>query len=51
MRTDVAIIGGALAGLVATRLPQQERTELILLEARDRLGGRACRRRSHEQSE
>lgn len=40
LQTDVAIIGGGLAGLVAARLLQQRGIDFVLLEARDRLGGR-----------
>lgn len=40
MRTQVAILGGGLAGLYAARLLRAAKVEFILLEARDRLGGR-----------
>ena len=38
--TQVAIIGGGLAGLDAARLLHQAGVDFILFEARDRLGGR-----------
>lgn len=38
--TQVAIIGGGLAGLHAARLLHQAGVDFLLLEARDRLGGR-----------
>lgn len=40
MRTQVAIVGGGLAGLCAARLLRAAQVEFVLLEARDRLGGR-----------
>lgn len=41
MKTDkVAIIGGGLAGLTVARLLQAADVDFVLLEARDRLGGR-----------
>ncbi len=40
MRTDVAVIGGGLAGLHTCRLLQAAGVDFVLLEARDRLGGR-----------
>lgn len=39
-RTQIAIIGGGLAGLHAARLLHAANVEFTLLEARDRLGGR-----------
>ena len=40
MRSEVAVIGGGLAGLVAARRLHRAGVEVLLLEARDRLGGR-----------
>ena len=40
MRAQVAIVGGGLAGLCAARLLHAAEVEFVLLEARDRLGGR-----------
>ena len=40
IRTQVAIIGGGLAGLFAARLLQAADVAYVLLEARDRFGGR-----------
>lgn len=37
---DIAIVGGGLAGLVAARLLHRRGVDFVLLEARDRLGGR-----------
>jgi monoamine oxidase len=39
-RTQVAVVGAGLAGLHAARLLRAASVELVLLEARDRLGGR-----------
>lgn len=40
MRTRVAIVGGGLAGLFAARRLHAANVELVLIEARDRFGGR-----------
>lgn len=40
IRTQVAVVGGGLAGLHAARLLHAARVEFVLVEARDRLGGR-----------
>jgi monoamine oxidase len=40
METQVAIVGGGLAGLYAARLLHAVKLEFVLIEARDRLGGR-----------
>jgi monoamine oxidase len=40
LRTQVAVIGAGLAGLHAARLLHRANVEFVLLEARDRLGGR-----------
>jgi monoamine oxidase len=40
MRTQVAIVGGGLAGLYAARLLHAAEVDFVLIEARDRLGGR-----------
>lgn len=39
-RVKVALIGGGLAGLVAARLLRKAGLGILLIEARDRLGGR-----------
>ena len=38
--TQVAIVGGGLAGLHAARLLHAAGVDFVLIEARDRLGGR-----------
>jgi monoamine oxidase len=40
MDADVLVIGGGFAGLVAARDLRERGRNVILLEARDRLGGR-----------
>ncbi len=40
MRETIAIVGGGLSGLYAARLLQAARVPFVVLEARDRLGGR-----------
>ncbi|WP_298672517.1 FAD-dependent oxidoreductase [uncultured Sphingomonas sp.] len=40
IQTDVAIVGGGLAGLHAARLLQRAAVDFVVIEARDRLGGR-----------
>ncbi|MBW3655936.1 MAG: FAD-dependent oxidoreductase [Gemmatimonadetes bacterium] len=40
MRTQVAIVGGGLGGLYAARLLHAAKVEFVLIDARDRLGGR-----------
>lgn len=37
---DVAIVGGGLAGLVAAAALERSKTDYVVIEARDRLGGR-----------
>ena len=37
---DVVVIGGGLAGLAAARRLKQQGASVVLLEARDRIGGR-----------
>lgn len=39
-RVDVVVIGGGMAGLVAAREVKRTGRSVILVEARDRLGGR-----------
>ncbi|MER6976311.1 flavin monoamine oxidase family protein [Streptomyces carpinensis] len=45
--TDVVIVGGGFAGVVAARDLSRAGADVILLEARDRLGGRTWYRDSH----
>ena len=39
MRTDVVIIGAGLAGLAAARAVRKGGFDVVVLEARDRVGG------------
>lgn len=42
LETDVAILGAGLAGLAAARSLEAVGTDVVVLEARDRVGGRIC---------
>src|SRR5437868_11174727 len=44
MRTDVVIIGAGLAGLAAARAVRKGGFDVVVLEARDRVGGRIWNR-------
>ncbi len=39
---DVVIIGGGFAGVTAARELRKQGQRVLILEARDRLGGRTC---------
>src|ERR1043165_5644933 len=41
-RTEVVVIGGGLAGLMAARVLAERDVEVEVLEARPRVGGRVC---------
>ncbi len=43
--TDVIIVGGGFSGLAAARILKQQNKTFVLLEARDRVGGRTYTRR------
>lgn len=48
-RTAVAVVGGGLAGLTAGRRLHEDGTDVRVLEARDRVGGRTCTREVGEE--
>jgi monoamine oxidase len=48
LKTDVVIIGAGAAGLAAARTLHEHDVDFLLLEARDRAGGRAFTLRSHD---
>ncbi|MGZ3518143.1 MAG: flavin monoamine oxidase family protein [Vulcanimicrobiaceae bacterium] len=50
LRTDVAVIGAGAAGLAAAWRLHQRGVDLLVLEARDRIGGRAYTMQSHDGS-
>lgn len=43
--TDVIVVGGGVSGLAAAAALAERRLSVVLLEARDRLGGRICTHR------
>lgn len=47
IETDVCIVGAGYAGLTAARRLRQEGKDVVVLEARDRVGGRVWTRHSH----
>lgn len=44
-RADVVVVGAGVAGLTAARLLSRAGRRVVVLEARDRVGGRVCTRR------
>merc|ERR1719362_1105194 len=40
-RVDVAVVGGGIAGISAARIAAQRGCSVLVIEARERLGGRA----------
>lgn len=42
LQTDVIIVGAGLAGLTAARSLTEAEVDVVVLEARDRVGGRTC---------
>jgi monoamine oxidase len=50
LHTDVAIIGAGAAGLAAARQLQEQGVDFLVLEARERIGGRAFTLQSFDRS-
>jgi monoamine oxidase len=48
LETDVVVVGAGAAGLAAARALHAHEIDFVLLEARDRVGGRAYTVRSHD---
>jgi len=48
-RIDVAILGAGVAGLAAARVLDKHGLQVVVLEARERLGGRICTHREPHQ--
>ena len=50
LHTDIVIIGAGAAGLAAARALHERGTDFLIIEARDRVGGRAYTVRSHDKA-